>query len=173
MTMFDPGAMALPADPSGEPDAERPPLWTAEHVGHRLVDAMRTLDRLPKVKGPKPAGNHWVRHRIEWADHLAQAELPEAERRERQARHNDLALRPSGTDIDRMEAALDWLRELREIDAGLALVTSLWALRTARRRSVRSLCREKGWAPATLYKLRGRALDHLAAALNGRGAPVF
>ena len=150
-----------------------PMLWTPEHVGHRLVEAMRTLDRLPKVKGPRAAGNHWPRYRLEWADHLAQAELPEGERREREARSNELALRPSGADIDRMDRALDWLRDLREADAGLVLVTSLWALRTARGRSVRALCREKGWAPATLYKLRARALGHIATSLNGRGIPVF
>ena len=72
-----------------------------------------------------------------------------------------------------MDRALEWLRELRDLDSGVALVTGLWALRTARRRSVRALCREKGWAPATLYKLRARALDHLAAVLNRRGAAVW
>jgi hypothetical protein len=36
-----------------------------------------------------------------------------------------------------MEKAFDWLRELRAVDSGMALVTSLWALRTARRKSVR------------------------------------
>ena len=149
-----------------------PPAWTPEHVGCRLVEAMRTLDRLPRVKGPRGAGNHWPDHRVEWADRLAQAELPQGERREREALRNACS-RPSGAEIDRMDQALDWLRELRDLDPGVALVTSLWALRTARRRSVRALCREKGWAPATLYKLRGRALDHLAAALNRRGAPVW
>ena len=149
-----------------------PPVWTPEHVALRLVEAFRTLDRMPRVATPRQTGNHWPLHRLEWADQLAQAELPEAERREREARRNSLAQRPSGREIDRMDAALEWLRELRQHDPGVALVTSLWALRTARRRSVRALCREKGWAPATLYKLRGRALDHLAAALNGRGVPV-
>ncbi len=149
-----------------------PETWTPEHVGARLVEAMRTLDRLPRVKGPRGAGNHWPSHRVEWADRLAQAELPRAERLEREARRN-AAIRPSGAEIDRMDRALDWLRELRDLDPGMALVTSLWALRTARRRSVRALCREKGWAPATLYKLRARALDHLAAALDARGAPVW
>ena len=150
-----------------------PTCWTAEHVGHHLVAAMRTLDRLPRARGPRQAGNHWPQTRLEWADQLAQAELPQAERLEREARRNDLAQRPSGQEIDRMDRALDWLRELRDIDAGLALVTSLWALRTARQRSVRALCRERGWAPATLYKLRGRALDTLANALNARGTAVF
>ncbi len=153
-------------------DAPLPPAWTPDHVGHRLVEAMRTLDSLPRVKGPRQAGNHWPLHRVEWADQLAQAELPEAERRERADRRSQLALRPSGRDIDRMDAALDWLRELRAADPGLALVTSLWALRAARRRSLRALCRDRGWAPATFYKLRARALVHLAAALNGRAVPV-
>ena len=165
--MLDPG---VSGDAPG--DIPLPPAWTPDHVGRRLVEAMRTLDRLPRVKGPHQAGNHWPLHRVEWADKLAEAELPEAERRARAERRNSLALRPSGREIDRMDASLDWLRELRAADPGLALVTSLWALRAARRRSVRGLCRERGWAPATLYKLRGRALDHLAAALNGRGVPV-
>ena len=172
--MFDPQADTdEPADIAGDAAGDLPAAWTPDHVGRRLVEAMRTLDRLPRVKGPRQAGNHWPQHRVEWADQLAQAELPEAERRERVARRNSLAQRPSGREIDRMDAVLEWLRELRDLDPGIALVTSLWALRTARRRSVRALCREKGWAPATLYKLRGRALDHLAAALNGRGVPVF
>ena len=161
------------ADLSAGVEDPLPAAWTPDHVARRLIDAMRTLDRLPRVRGPRHAGNHWPQHRLEWADQLAQAELPEAERREREAQRNSLAQRPSGRDIDRMDIALEWLRELRGVDPGLALVTSLWALRTARRRSVRALCREKGWAPATLYKLRSRALDHLATALNGRGAAVF
>lgn len=147
--------------------------WTPEHVALRLVEAFRTLDLMPRVESPRQTGNHWPRHRIEWADRLAQAELPEAERREREARRNEQAFRPSGAAIARMDTALDWLRDLRAIDPGLALVTSLWALRAARRRSLRALCREKGWAPATFYKLRARALGQLASSLNARGVAVF
>jgi hypothetical protein len=150
-----------------------PERWSADHVALRLVEAFRTLDRMPKVKGPRQAGNHWPRHRLEWADQLAQAELPAAERRERADRQNLLALRPDGAAIARMDRALEWLRDLRAIDPGLALVTSFWALRAARRRSVRALCREKGWVPATFYKLRGRALATLADELNRRGVAVF
>ena len=163
---FDTPALDAPPD-------DRPETWTPEHVGQRLVDAFRTLDRMPRPKGPRAPGNHWPRTRLEWADQLAHAELPEAERRERADLRNALAMRPSGQEIDRMDRALDWLRDLRALDPGLALVTSLWALRTARRRSLRALCREKGWAPGTFYKLRARALDHLAATLNASGVPVF
>ena len=150
-----------------------PAAWTQEHVAMRLVEAFRTLDKMPRVKGPRQAGNHWPQHRLEWADHLAQAELPAAERRERDARRNVLAFRPDGAAIARMDVVLDWLRDLRAVDPDLALLLSLWALRAARRRSVRALCREQGWMPATFYNLRRRALDWLAALLNGRGVGVF
>lgn len=162
---------ALPAslfDP-----APLPVSWTPDHVAKRLVEAFATLDRMPGVRGPRAPGQHWPRHKVEWADQLAQAELPDSEKRERMERRNRALLRPTGVEIGRMDDALEWLRDLRALDSGLALVTSLWAIRAARNRSVRALCREKGWAPATFYKLRARALDQVSAALNARGAAVF
>lgn len=166
-TEFD--TLALPG--GGTPEV--PLSWTPDHVARRLVEAFTTLDRMPQPRGPRPPGQHWPHHKVEWADQLAQAELPESERRERMAIRNQALLRPTGAELARMDLALDWLRDLRAADSGLALVTSLWAMRAARRRSVRKLCREKGWAPATFYKLRAKALDWIAAELNGRGAAVF
>lgn len=139
----------------------------------RLVDAFRTLDKLPRAKGPRPAGNHWPAHRIEFADRVAEAELPETERRERERRRNDLAFRPSGTEIARMDRALEWLRALRELDPDQALLVTLWAFRTARGRTIRVLCRERGWTPPTFYKRRERALTAIASRLEAAGTPVF
>ena len=156
-----------------EDDAPVPVAWTSEHVARCLVEAFRTLDRLPRVRGPRQPGGHWPHHGVEWADRLAQAELPESEKRERAEWRNRFALAPTGAEITRMEASFEWLRDLRAVDSGLALVTSLWALRAARRRSVRALCREKSWAPHTFYRLRAKALDHLAASLRARQVPVF
>ena len=153
--------------------APAPELWTPDHVARRLVAAFRILDRLPRVRGPRQPGEHWPGHRVEWADQLAQAELPESEKRERAEWRNRIGLTPTGVEITQMEASLDWLRDLRATDSGMALVTTLWALRAARRRSVRALCREKKWAPHTFYRLRARALDHLATTLNARGTAVF
>jgi hypothetical protein len=150
-----------------------PSRWEPEHVGERLVKAFRTLDRLPRVRGPREPGGHWVRHAIEWADQLAQAELPEAERQERAERQNERLLRPTGAEIKEMDIALEWLRDLRDAGPGMALVTSLWALRVARHRSVKALCKERHWAPHTFYRKRAKALEHLAAMLNARGVPVF
>ena len=55
----------------------------------------------------------------------------------------------------------------------MALVTTLWALRAARGRSIKKLCAEKQWAPHTFFRKRAKALARLAQALNARGAPVF
>ncbi|MGC2051803.1 MAG: hypothetical protein WA636_09960, partial [Methylovirgula sp.] len=120
--------------PYDEAHAEIPARWEPEHVGRRLVKAFVTLDRLPRLKGPREPGGNWPQHAVEWADRLAQAELSDAERRTREAARNFTVLYPTATEIAEMEAALDWLRELRGVDSGMALVASLWALAAARHR---------------------------------------
>jgi hypothetical protein len=150
-----------------------PLLWDAETVGKRLVQAFATLDRLPRVRGPREPGGHWPRTLTEWADRLAQAELEESERRARDKVFNRTVIRPSAIEIQQMEAALEWLRQLRDVDSGMALVTTLWALRSSRGRSIKKLCEEKQWAPHTFFRKRAKALETLAQTLNARGTPVF
>jgi hypothetical protein len=113
-------------------------------------------------------------HLTEWADRLAQAELEESERRDRERAYNRTVIRPTAVEIQRMDAALEWLRELHDLpDSGMALVTTLWALRSARGRSIKKLCAEKQWAPHTFFRKRAKALETLAQILNARGVPVF
>jgi hypothetical protein len=150
-----------------------PMQWEPEHVGKQLIKAFITLDRLPKSRGPREPGGHWPHHAVEWADQLVQAEIDDDERRMRHQASNRTSLRPTGADIAQMEAAFDWLRELRAADSGMALVTSLWALRSARGRSVKALCAEKKWAPHTFYRKRAKALNHLTLWLNASRRPVF
>jgi len=159
--------------PYDEAREQIPPRWEPEHVGRRLVKAFTTLDRLPRLRGPREPGGHWPQHGVEWADRLAQAELFDAERRTREAAQNFTILRPTSTEIAEMEKAFDWLRELRGVDSGMALVASLWALCAARHRSVRRLCAQKHWAPYTFYRKRPKALAYLADALNARNVAVF
>ncbi len=163
-------ALEAPYAPERQP---APTQWEPERVARALVNAFATLDRLPRSRGPREPGGHWPRHAIEWADQLAQAEIEDSERRDREAAINRTNLRPTSLEIAQMEAAFDWLRELRAVDSGMALVTSLWALRAARGRSVRALCRDKKWAPHTFYRKRAKALAHLAEWLNARRVPVF
>ena len=153
--------------------AESVPLvWEPEYVGRKLVAAFVTLDRLPRTRGPREPGSHWPGHAIEWADQLAQAEIDDAEKRERDMRQNRTIVRPSAADIAGMDAAFDWLRELRKVDPGLALVASLWALYTARHRSIRKLCLTRQWAPYMFYRKRAKALGYLAQWLKDRAVPV-
>jgi hypothetical protein len=141
-------------------------------VGKRLVQAFVTLDRLPRLRGPREPGGHWPRTLAEWADQLAQAELEESERYARQRISNRAIIRPTAAEIAQMEAALDWLRELRMHDSGMALVTTLWALRTARRRSIKALCAEKQWPPYTFFRKKAKALAAIAKMLNARAVPT-
>jgi hypothetical protein len=150
-----------------------PAFWDAALVGKRLVEAFVTLDRMPRLRGPRAPGGHWPRTLTEWADQLAQAELEESERRTRQQAANRTVIRPTAAEITHMEMAFEWLSELRVEDSGMALVTSLWALRAARGKSIKKLCAEKHWPPHTFFRKRAKALARLAAVLNARGAPVF
>lgn len=150
-----------------------PSVWDADLVGKRLVQAFVTLDRLPRLRGPREPGGHWPSTVTEWADQLAQAELDESERLARERASNRVVIRPTAAGIAHMEAAFEWLRELRLEDPGLALVTTLWALRTARGRSIKALCVEKQWAPHTFFRKRAKALAWLAEMLNARAVPVF
>ncbi|WP_026607435.1 hypothetical protein [Methylocapsa acidiphila] len=149
-----------------------PSRWDPDQVAKRLVKAFVTLDRLPRPRGPREPGGHWPRCAVEWEDLLAQAELDESERKERHRIANRALIRPTSVEITQMEAALDWLRELRDVDSGMALVTTFWAMRAARGRSVKALCAEKKWAPHTFYRKRAKALSYLADQLNARGAPL-
>ena len=163
-------ALERPYDPD---DAPIPARWEPEHVGRRLVKAFATLDRLPKARGPREPGGHWPLHAVEWADQLARTELDMSERRCREIAQNRSILRPTSAEIAEMDMAFDWLRELRRIDSGMALVASLWALCSARHRSLRRLCAQKHWAPHTFYRKRAKALAYLADWLNARNLPVF
>jgi hypothetical protein len=99
--------------PLSAPRETLPEIWDAELVGKRLVQAFATLDRLPRLRGPREPGGHWP-------------------------------------------------RELRDVNTGMALVTTLWALRSARGRSIKKLCTEKQWAPHTFFRKRAKAPASLA-----------
>lgn len=173
MSMHEPLALAGAQEaPAAASQNGQPVLWQPDLVGKRLIQAFVTPDRLPRVSGPRQPGCHWPRTVTEWEDELAQAELEESERQARQRASNRVIIRPSAAEIAQMEAAFEWLRELRLRDSGMALVTTLWALRTARGRSIKALCAEKQWAPYTFFRKRTKALAILAEMLNARGFPV-
>jgi hypothetical protein len=82
-------------------------------------------------------------------------------------------IRPTAVEIQQMEAAFEWLRELRDLDSGMALVTTLWSLRSVRGRSIKKLCEEKQWAPHTFFRKRTKALKRWRRCSTGAACRYF
>ena len=144
--------------------------WNAERVGEALVEAFVTLDRLPRVQGPRAPGGHWPGILREWSDQLG---IDPLERKMREEAANQTVVKPTAEEILHMEMAFDWLKELREQEPGIALVVTMWALRTAQGRSMKQLCYEKRWSRRTFWRKKARGLEMLAEMLNLRVVPVF
>ena len=100
------------------------------------------------------------------------AELGESERYARQQISNRVRIRPTAAEIAQMEAVFEWVRELRREDSGMAIVVTLWALRSARGRSIKALCAEKKWPPYTFFRKKAKALSAIASMLKARAVPV-
>jgi len=147
-----------------------PSAWNAERVGEALVEAFVTLDRLPRVQGPRAPGGHWPGILREWSDQLG---IDPLERKMREEAANRTVVKPTAEEILHMETAFEWLKELREREPGIALVVTMWALRTAQGRSMKQLCYEKRWSRRTFWRKKARGLEMLAEMLNLRVVPVF
>jgi len=143
-------------------DERIPQCWTPDHVGARIVDAIRIERCLPPVRGPKPPGNHWREVVNGGIDQTDFADVPWNRRGP-----------ASAAEIRQMEIAFGWLMLLRHHDAGLAVVTINWAFTVVSGRTVRDLCQRKGWAFGTFYRKRNIALKFFADYLNATAVPVF
>jgi hypothetical protein len=80
-----------PEPPHATLTARPSTIWEPDSVGKRLVQAFVTLDRLPRLRGPREPGGHWPGTITGWADQVAQAELEQSERQAAanfQSRHN-------------------------------------------------------------------------------------
>jgi hypothetical protein len=149
-------------------------LWNAELVGAAIVQAFLTLARMPHAGGPRGPGGNWPKTMIEFSDQVGWAGMDPIEKKMREEAANRGRIQPPNSEeIKRMDTAFDWLKQLRLHDTGMAIVTTLWALRTSQGRSVKWLCREKSWAPRTFFRKREKALSMLAGWLNERAVPVW
>ena len=151
-----------------------PDRWTPHHVGVRLVDAFKTLERTPRVPGPREPGAAWPSYQYDWADRLAQAEQTATERKDRERQqNNNVRIRPSAVELQQMDAAFDWLRQLREFDEGFAVQLVAWTVRSAKGKSVRDLCKERGWSFQNFYRRIGKGKSWISDRLNSTSSPVF
>jgi hypothetical protein len=84
-----------------------PSEWNGPHVGVRLVDAWRTLAKIPMPRfWPRGFGRNWPAYRIEWTDLLSMVGAGEFEAMQREI--NRVRVLPSATEISCMEKAIGW-----------------------------------------------------------------
>lgn len=159
--------------PYNPKDEAIPTSWTTEHLSKRLVAAFKTLEKTPRVSGPKPPGGNWPKHAYTWEDQLAWQSLLPSEIKARDAQQNYVADRPTSADLRQMEACFEWLVQLRRRDTGLGLVVTMWALRRSRDQSIKDLCREKGWSFKNFYRKRDHGLTSIVDSLNAFAVAVF
>ena len=106
-----------------------PPSWDGPHVGKRLVDGLRTLMLMPRVRGPQAFGNGWPLYAHSWEDLLAQEEAAEEDKRQNQHEANRTRVRP--VEIAHMEQSICWpARYLREFPQLTRAVQAVAAARS-------------------------------------------
>jgi hypothetical protein len=83
--------------------------WSGPHVGKRLVEAFRTLSRMPVPRGPhNDMQGYWPEWVREWSDELARLTGDERQQAADARIANRVTIRPSAAEISRMEAAIGW-----------------------------------------------------------------
>jgi hypothetical protein len=83
-----------------------PPYWIGAHVGLRLVEALRTLRRLPTANEPRVFGNSWPAYAWTWEDLLAQQEADAEQKAKDLHEQNRTRLLQSSSEIAHMETAI-------------------------------------------------------------------
>jgi hypothetical protein len=157
-----------------DPDEFIPERWTSEHVLRRLFDAFVTLGRCPPIKGPKTPGNAWPQYYPDFGDVRGWFEnSTETEVAERQRDMNRTRVIPTSRQLAEMEAAMDWLHQVRGRDEAHSRVLGLWSACRAAGRSVGRLCDARGWSRKTFYRKRDAAAQSIANYLNETATPVF
>src|SRR5262245_57956718 len=94
---------ALPFDPLDDQEV-LPSVWSGEHVGLRLIEAMQTLRLLPG--GSSSASSAWPPYLYEFDDLVEQQKQGELERT--QKIQNRTRVLPSLSEITRMETVIWW-----------------------------------------------------------------
>jgi hypothetical protein len=85
-----------------------PPFWIGSHCGLRLVQAFKTLGKMPMSFGPRFGSGYWPSYRHEWEDLLAQEEAAKDDKRLRAEAFNRVRIPPTAVEVGNMETAIVW-----------------------------------------------------------------
>jgi hypothetical protein len=73
-----------------------------------LVQAFKTLAKMPMSFGPRFGSGYWPRYRHEWEDLLAQEEAAKEDKQLRAEAFNRVRIPPTAAEVGNMEAAIVW-----------------------------------------------------------------
>lgn len=107
----------------------RPLKWTADLVGDRLLEATRTLYRMPMSIRPSGLKTLWPIFQAmterETRNLIFEAEAAGTQR-ELYASRNKVRIPPSAAEIERMEEAIGWVPRYLKGDVQAAMTVSGW-----------------------------------------------
>jgi hypothetical protein len=151
-----------------------PPCWIGPHVGVRLVEAFKSLSRMPMPGRISTKSGLWPQYRHDWEDWLAQV-TADKDAQEQDARaQNRARVQPTAEDITRMERAIAWpARYLGQRPIIARTVQRVAVYRAVRGYELDMIAR-KLHAPAPVIRHRNRdGLDTIAAGLRQDQEAVF
>jgi hypothetical protein len=143
-------------DRLGLPPDELPTEWTVPHVAYRMVEAFRTLRKMPSRIGPRSGGNAWPAMLQEFADLIDEDAMANARAAFVHDRH-----RPKAAEIARMEEALAWPMRFGAGEPLMCDAVVVWSFCKASHCSIASFLRDRrDWAK--------RLADNMTIAENNR-----
>jgi hypothetical protein len=137
-----------------------------------MVEALRTVQRMPMSFGPQAYGNVWPKIEREYSDYVQYAD-DEEWKADQRAEFNRIRPNPSREDITRMEIAIAWpARYLRDVPQLLRTVQMVAVVRMRHGHNERAAKRLR--LPGRLARRWNReGLDLIAAGLTRDGVRVF
>jgi hypothetical protein len=152
-----------------------PPFWIGPHVGLRLVEAFKTLSRMPMTGRISTRSGMWPQYRHDWEDWLAQATADKGAQEQDAREQNRARLQPTAEDISRMERAIVWPARYLSHHPGDERAQIVQRVAAYRARGIDNdvLVRKLKRPPAFIRSCNRNGLDAIAAGLRRDKAPVF
>jgi hypothetical protein len=150
-----------------------PPYWDGPHVGRRLIEAFRTLDRTP-MRGMSAFGSTWPAYRQEFREYYAALVGDErAEHATIAAERNRVRVMPSAIEITRMELVIGWPARYLGDQPQLAIIVGTVARLRALDWPMENIARKLRYGPSTARRHNRHGLDIIARGLRLEPVIVF